>query len=190
MSKRKSLSLALAACLLLLVAPSARASIFTGTCVLNLTFNFESPIRSVAVNGGRDIGYDISVSPAADLSPLDGGSQPCVVDTNALNPFRPTTATGSGRAIAWTCEAAAGSGSWDQAWFPDPAHVDAAHSIFGTWGNWVMVLNNASLSFTGHMNLTVASSDATKLSTCETSGISSLRMTGVMHFQDPEMPPI
>jgi hypothetical protein len=184
------LSVALASCLLLLVAPVARGSVFTGTCVLNLTFNFDSPIKAAALSQGRNVSYSISASPAADLNPLDGGSQPCVVDTNALNPFRPTDASGSGQAIAWTCEAAAGTGSWDQSWTPDPVSVSGAHAITGTWGNWHMVVNNASLSFTGSMDLTVAASDATKLSQCAGAGISSLRMTGVMHFQDPEMPPV
>ena len=185
--RRKLAVVAISSVLFFNFAP-ARAAIFTGTCVMNLDFEFSTPIRSAtsfAAAERRSTSYNIGGFGAADLNPLTDRFESCVVDNDPLNPFKVTSASGDGNAIAWYCEAAAGSGSWTQDWDPDPGAVVGSHTIAGTWGNWVMVVSDPTLNFTGTINLTVAPSDETKLRDCELNGISNLRMTGVMHFQDP-----
>lgn len=189
MSTRKTLVIVLCVLLLAALAPAARAGVFTGTCALNVTFNFDTPVRSITSTQARmATSYNVNAGDAADLNPLKAGSQGCAINASPLDPFRGTSASGGGSAISWTCEAVAASGSWDQQFHPDPDPVSGSHTIAGTWGNWVMFVNNPSLSFTATINLTVAPADAGKLAQCETNGITSLRMTGVMHLQDPEVP--
>jgi hypothetical protein len=188
MAKRPFL-LALVVCLFWNVTP-AHATIFTGTCAIALDFEFSSPIRSITSASAprASTSYEASIRGAADLQPIEPGIQACIVDNTPTSPFKGTFGFASGNAISWTCEATAGSGSWQQDWVPDPGVVFGVHTIAGTWGNWVMVVNNESLSFTGTANLTVAPADETKLADCERSGISNLSMVGVMHFQDPPPP--
>jgi hypothetical protein len=194
MSWRKALVITVASTLLGAIAPPASAGVFTGTCVLNFSFEFGTPVRSVTslTAAGPSapealMTYDVTAYTGADLNPLKAGSQSCAMDVEPLDPFRETAAFGSGDALSWTCEEAAGTGSWHQDFYPDPDSVDGAHVLTGTWDNWVMVVNNPTLSFTGTINLTVAPADVGKLAQCETNGISSLRMIGVMHLQDPEV---
>jgi hypothetical protein len=193
MPYRKLLLAALVSALFATAAPSANATVFTGTCVLDLQFQFSDAIRSarnvigVGHTAQAVTTYDITATSAADMDPTKAGSQACTMDVTPLDPSRETAAWGSGQALSWTCEATAGTGSWHQDFYPDPASVTGSHAIGGTWGNWVMFVNNQSLNFTGTINLTVAPSDAAKLAQCETTGITDLRMTGVMHLQDPEV---
>lgn len=184
MFKRMALIL-LAVSTIALGAPApANATVFTGSCALNLTFSFHTRVRP-ASSLQTAVGYDVTATSARDLDPLAAGSQPCVVDTDALNPFRTTDAAGSGNSLAWTCEFASGTGSWNQSWTPDPAPLFGSHTISGPWGDWTLIVNSPSLNFAGVAHLTVDPADATSLAQCETGGISSLRMTGVMYFQDP-----
>jgi hypothetical protein len=187
---KKPLVLALVACFLVNISPPARASIFTGTCALRLEFSFDTPVQSLTapVERAAAPSYQASIAGAADFNPLAPGVQACVVDNTPTSPFKGTSGFLSGTAIAWACEAAAGSGTWEQDWHPDPGAVFGAHTIAGTWGNWVVAVNNSNLSFTGTANLTVAPEDEAKLAECELGGISDLSMVGVMHFQDPPPP--
>jgi hypothetical protein len=186
---KKPFALALIVCLFWNIAPPARATIFTGTCAVALDFEFSAPIRSVtsatAPQPKAAASYEVSIFGLTDLNPLTGGVEACVVDNTPTNPFKRTFGSASGNAIAWNCEETLGSGTWQQDWDPDPGAVFGAHTIAGTWGNWVMVVNNDSLSFTGTMHLTVAPEHATKLAECETNGMTHLSMVGIMHFQDP-----
>ncbi|HEY7873795.1 MAG TPA: hypothetical protein VIG64_01605 [Actinomycetota bacterium] len=196
MSTRKLLVISVISLLLTGVAPSARAGIFTGTCAVNVTFTFGGPIYSATAgilpgdarpSEALSMPYDVEMTGAADLNPLKAGSQACTMDVDPLDPFRDTFASGGGTAVSWTCEEAVGFGSWQQHFEPDPGPVVGSHAIAGPWGNWTMVVNNPGLTFTGTVHLTVAPSDSTTLAQCELGGITRLRMTGVMHLQDPEV---
>jgi hypothetical protein len=172
------------------IMPPARALVFTGTCVIGIDFEFSTPLRSVtnASAPRAATSYEASIYGAADLNPLAGGTQACVVDNTPTSPFKGTSGFLSGNAISWTCEAAVGTGEWQQDWDPDPGVVIGDHEIAGPWGGWVLAVHNADLSVTGTVNLKVAPADQTKLAECETRGISNLSMIGIMHFQDP--PPV
>ena len=186
MSRRRTLVALLAVSLLSALAPRADATIWTGSCALSLTFTFDQPVR--AANWGvRSPSYTVEANDARDLDPLSAGTQGCTINASPLDPFRATAAAGNGTATVWTCESTFGSGSWDQSFDPDPASTSGGHVITGTWGDWTMEVNSFALDFAGVINLTIDPSEAAKLATCETSGISSIRMVGTMHFQDPSV---
>jgi hypothetical protein len=190
---RKLVVIALCSVLVGALAPAARAGVFTGTCILNVAFTFDTPIRSVTSGtasgpeAAMAVGYEVSASNGADVNPVKAGQQGCVIDVDPLDPFRGTAASGGGTAVSWTCEDVVAGGSWNQEFFPDPDPMFGSHTIVGTWGNWVMEVHNPSLTFTATINLTVAPSDVRKLQECETNGITELQMVGVMHLQDPEV---
>lgn len=182
------LSLHVALLSLVPTAP-ANAGIFTGTCVLNVTFQFFSP-----VNGTTSApSYSVSISPsAADFDPLWSGTQPCAVSGD-VSPARTTVGGGSGSSTIWSCGAVLASGDWDQSWFnrsgnAGPPSLNGSHTITGTWDNWEMVVRNPSLSFTGNIHLTLSPFENSKALGCAGGGITSLTMIGVMVFQDPEVP--
>jgi hypothetical protein len=177
---KKTALLGMVASLLAFGAPQANATIFSGACAIGLTFQFSRPVTAIP----STVSYDVSSSAPAGLT-LSNGS--CLTDTNPLQPFRPTSASGSGEAVSWSCEAVVGFGSWQQSFNPDPPPMEGVHSIHGTWGNWTMVVRNSALNYTGEMALTVDPFDAAKAAQCASGGISSLRMVGVMHFQDPTL---
>ncbi len=169
-------------------APPARASLWSGTCALDVTFSFSSPVRSP--NPGSltvtTPTYSISVAPAVDLNPLTSTAEPCAVTLSGTNPFRSTSVSAGGSSAFWTCEEANAGGSWNQAWDGSPPSVSGSHVISGGPNVWTMVVHNSpSLTFVGTMQLTVHRDDAAKLAQCELGGITSLKMTGVMVFQDP-----
>jgi hypothetical protein len=66
-----------------------------------------------------------------------------------------------------------------------PAVSDGSHNLAGTWGSWILVLENVDLSFTGVVVLTVHPDDAAKLATCGGAGFTSLKMIGHEIAQDP-----
>jgi hypothetical protein len=183
MPLKRALLLPLTVCLLATSAPAAHATIFTGVCVMSLTISFQPALTAQP----RSIDYDLDGRSATDLDPLTSGTQGCAVDTGALSPFKSTSAFGTGHSILATCESFAGTGSWYQSWNPDPGAVDAAHSLSGTWGQWTLVTNTASLNYTGEMELVISPFAASKTAQCASGGVSSVDLIGVMHFQDPEL---
>lgn len=188
--KRRWFAVGLILSLLWNAAP-ARADIYNGACALRLDFTFSRPIFSnTKPNPNRSVmTYTVDISGAADLDPSQTGMQACTVTNFPLTLFKRTFGSGSGQAILWNCDVASGFGTWYQDWEPATSAVFGTHTIGGTWGNWAIVVVNESLQFTGTINLTASPSDAAKLATqCRTTGITSLSMTGVMHFQDPSVP--
>ena len=182
MVRRIVTCVAVAAAVAVTAAP-AEAAAWNGSCALNVTFNFTSPVLRAGLTVTRP-SYTISVTPAADLNPLTGVSEPCEVAPGGLSPFRETSVTAGGTSSLWTCEATDAGGTWNQSWNPSPPAVSGSHVITGGPGGWTMVLHNSpTLTFVGVMHLVVHPSDALKLAQCEVSGMSSLRMTGVLEFQ-------
>lgn len=165
------------------VAP-AQAFPYTGSCALTLTFSFSSPVHGAAGSVSRP-GFSISVSPTTDLNPLTGAWEPCLISFSGINPWRTTWVTAGGSSGAWTCEATLADGSWNQGWTPSPDYMDGNFVLTGGPDGWTMVIHNDPyLSFFGKMELTVHPDDATKLAACETTGISTLKLTGTLTFQD------
>jgi len=182
----RSFLVVIAVVALMVPSSSAHASLWGGTCELDVTFTFSSPIRRLDPLALTRPGYSISVAPAVDLDPLTGGSQPCAVTLSGTNPFRETSVSASGTSTLWTCEAANADGSWTQGWNGSPPSVNGSHLITGGPDAWTMVVHNSpSLTFAGTMELVIHPDDAGKLAQCELNGVSSLKMTGVMVFQDP-----
>lgn len=159
--------------------PTSSADIWTGSCALTLKFSFDSPVRSVTAKVLTAPGYAISATAGT-----------CVVSLDFLNPLRSTSIGGGGSSVMWTCESVLGSGSWDQSWSPDPPAVSGFHILSGSWGAWTLVVNDGSLNFAGTISLTLHPLDAAKTVQCVTSGITSVRMTGVMVFEDPRLEPM
>lgn len=185
MLRRTIVVMCAVAALLASAVPPVNAGLYSGTCVLKVTFNFNSPVKTLNTAPG----YSVSVSPAADVDPTWSGQQPCAVSLDPLSPARETSVSASGSSSIWACGGVLASGSWDQQWTDEsgsasPSAVFGSHTITGTWGAWTLEVRNSSLSFVGVAELTVDPSDATKASRCP-SGFSSLTMTGVMAFQDP-----
>ena len=169
-------------------SPSAQASLWSGTCALTLTFNFSSPVRSPdALNLTVSTpSYSISVAPFTDLNPLTGAWEACAISLSGLDPFRETWVSAGGSSTVWTCEATDAGGTWNQSWYPSPPSVFGSHVITGGPDGWTMLVHNSpSLTFVGSIELTVHPDDALQLARCEVSGMTSLRLMGVMVFQDP-----
>jgi hypothetical protein len=161
-------------------APQAQANVFSGVCAVGLTFQFDRPVTAVPA----PVHYDIFAGAPRGVTLANG---PCVSDVEPLSPFRNMSASGSGDAVTWSCEAVVGLGSWEQSFNPDPPPMFGSHTITGTWGDWTMVVRNAQLNYTGEIQLTLDPFDAAKSAQCAAGGISTLSMTGVMHFQDPSL---
>jgi hypothetical protein len=168
--KTRVCAIALCAALVGAIATPANASVWTGACVISVTFNFTSPVEAV----GTSPDYTLSGS---------GGL--CGVSLDVFNPTRTTLIDGGGSSRSWTCGSTVGEGTWDESWNPNPPAVFGNHLITGTWGDWTIVVSNSSLSFAGVAEMTVDPSDAGKLVQCARTGISSLKMIGVLTFQDP-----
>jgi len=166
-------------------AAPARAAPWGGTCALDLTFTFATRVKSVSLSPlvVTAPGYSIAVAPAADLDPQTGADEACAVELSALDPFRETAVTSAtGSSTVWTCEATEGEGTWTQSWDPSPPAAQGFHTIAGGGGAWTMTFTNAPATFAGAMKLTVHPDDAAKLAACPTTGILSLKTTGVMVF--------
>lgn len=187
--KRRLLIAALVVCLTQMGLSPARANVvWTVGCTLVVTFNFSSPVK--AANTAPD--YTVSVAPAADLDPMWAGSQPCVATFSGTQPGRTTSVIVSDtQTTLWTCGAVVSAGRWEQSWRDqsgtlDPPAVSGRHFLTGTWGSWVMELENLDLSFFGVMGLTVHPDDAGKLATCASGGgFTTLKMIGHEVVQDP-----
>jgi len=164
----------------------AQAGTWVGACALDVTFNFTTPVRAtnaVALTVSRP-NYSISVAQAKDLDPLTGGVQACHVSPALLAPFRSTWAWGGGESWVWTCEVTDAGGTWNEGWSSSIPLVYGSHVIEGGPGGWSMTVHDSpSLRFVGTMELTVHPDDAVKLAQCRTSGMTSLKMTGILTFQ-------
>ena len=150
--------------------PSANASIWGGACTLSLEFFFNSPVRATAT---------------APSYSVDASGSTCTSSADLSRLVFQTFGGGNGSSILWSCDATAAEGSWSQGFSSGLPPVGGSHVITGTDGAWVLVALDSDLTFAGIAELTVAPSDATKLATCHTSGMSSIAMTGVMEFVDP-----
>lgn len=171
---------------LLATAAPASAAEWSGTCALTLTFNFETPVRAATPQWLTTPDYTITVAPAADLSANTPVVEPCAVSLTGTNPFRRTWVTASGTSDWWTCESTVASGTWSQGWYTSPSTIIGSHLVNGGPEAWTMVVHNwPTLSFVGTIDLTVHPDHAQRLAQCETSGISSLKMIGIMKFQYP-----
>lgn len=151
-------------------APSASASsLVHGECVVNLTFDFDSPVKSTLT------------SPTYSLSGL--GQCFTLLNTD-LDPT--TSVVGSGSSTVWSCGATLAGGTWDQSWDPAPSAIAGVHSITGTWGAWEIVVQAPGYLGVGEFTTRADQpSEALKVTKCATSGISKIKMTGVLSFQDP-----
>lgn len=179
---RKSSVAIVCAVLVLGFTPSAHAILASGACVFTVTFNFDTRVHSSA---NQLTHPDYTVSGGNPVPPL---SSSCAIPLTALNdPLNDTGMVGFGDSTIWTCEATVAGGTWDQDWEGAiPSIENGAHKIAGSWGAWEMVLWDLSpTAYVGSMTLTVHPDDVTKLSTCQSSGIRSLKMVGIMVFQDP-----
>ncbi len=76
-----------AVALLATVAPPARASLWTGSCVLRITVNFNSAVR-VPFSAPS---YSLDVAGVQDLDPLTTGTQPCATTMTGTQVFHPTS---------------------------------------------------------------------------------------------------
>lgn len=164
----------------------AQAATWAGACALDVTFNFTTPVRApnaLAQTVSRP-NYSISVAQSKDLNPLTGAVEACHVSPAVLAPFRSTWAWGGGTSSIWTCESTLASGTWNEGWSSSIPLVYGSHLIKGGPDGWSMTVHDdPSLRLVGTMELTVHPDDALKLAQCETSGITSLKMTGVLAFQ-------
>ncbi|MGH2684830.1 MAG: hypothetical protein ACRDJP_05110 [Actinomycetota bacterium] len=170
--RRRLLVVATTSIALLAPASPADAAIWSGACALDVTFTFQSPVRSGAIALSHP-GYNLSASGQ------------CAITLDIGNPLRTTAVIGSGTSDAWTCEAALGSGTWNQDFDPDPPDVLGSHRLDGVWDAWTLVVQDPGLTFLGVAELVVDPSQPDALVRCLTGGLTSLRTTGVMVFQDP-----
>lgn len=179
---------AIALAFLALFAPSAQASLWSGSCTVLVTIGFNSGIKATSLTAP---GYSLTLEPAVDLNPLAAGQQACAITLDPLEPLRSTSGGGTGSSTLWTCEFALGTGSWNQSWTdssgaPSPPSVfGASHLITGTWGAWTLVVNSPSLNFVGVAQLTTQAVENLKAPACAGAGVGSLTMIGEMVFQDP-----
>ena len=166
--------------------PQADAALWTGACLVNVRFNFTTPVRTY----GTAPDYSISVSSVADVDPTKSGTQGCAVTLDPLEIGRGTSVVANGSSTEWSCAAVVASGRWDQQWFDSsgsgsPPSMIGSHSMVGTWGHWTLALTDANLAVVGVAELTLAPGEATKLAQCPLIGFTSLGMTGTLVFQDP-----
>lgn len=175
-SVQRILATGVAVVLMWSATPPAQASIFSGSCPIQVNFTFESRVSGLPTLSAP--GYSVTISNYSGI--------PCVVAPDLAQPLRLTSGGGNGSSSIWTCEATLGQGSWSQSWGSGfPAVTSGSHLISGTWGSWTMLVRSSSLNFIGLAELTINPSQASGLVQCEQSGISSLSMIGTMVFQDP-----
>lgn len=176
----------IAALLLILhISTEARASLWSGACLVSVTFNFENNIR--LVDGAPD--YSVELEALADLDVMRPGMQGCMITLDALEPSRATSGGGSGSSSEWSCAAAVGSGSWEQSWTDgsgssSPPGFSGSHTITGSWNDWVLTVRNPSLNVVGVAHLS-APFDTQEVDRCVLVGLSEVTMVGVLLFQDP-----
>lgn len=166
--------------------PSANAALWTGSCILGLKLDFTSPVRMT----GTAPSYTITMEPTIDLDPTVSGVQPCVVTLDADQVSRSTSISASGSSTMWSCSSTLASGSWNQSWtdrhgFANPPTLFGSHTMTGTWNDWILGIDNAELSVLGVAHLSVQQQEHGKLADCAGGGFRTLRLNGVLVFQDP-----
>lgn len=180
-ARPKALGVALALLLVAGVASPARANLWSGACALQVAVTFDSPVRPPVAGPS----YEIEASGAADLDVTTSGLQACAI-TLGGSTFGATSATGRGAAVAWSCAETVAFGSWEQFFDAEgPAGFTGSHILTGPWGAWTLHVQNPALNVVGVGELTIHPADAGKTIGCGVGSIQSLRMVGVLVFQDP-----
>lgn len=183
MLRRLAVLVSISTFTLVVPAPGAQSLVWSGSCTLQLTFDFSSRIRSASSLVLTNPSYSISVSPV-DLDPLAGGTQGCLTSPTGL--LTTTNAWGGGSSLLWTCEGTLANGSWNQNWGSGPPHVAGSHLITGSGGSWTMEIHQLTgPTFVGTMELTVHPLSALSYANCPSAGVRSITMIGVLVFQDP-----
>ena len=72
--------------LVMAFVPQAGAALWSGACLVNVRFNFSTPVRAV----GTAPNYSVNVSSVADVDPLKSGTQGCAVTLDPLEIGRGT----------------------------------------------------------------------------------------------------
>ena len=166
--------------------PASGVSLWSAACALNLRFDFNSPIRAT----GTAPGYDLIVTASQDLDPQAGGLQTCASTVETAELLRSTIVDADGSSSLWSCSAVLASGNWDQEWVDSggdrsPPSLEGGHTIAGTWGDWQLVVRDQALTTVGVGQFTVDARDADLISDCPLVGVTTLRMTGAVFYQDP-----
>jgi hypothetical protein len=189
--RRRILFLTLAIAALIPAAPAASAQttgakvvVYTGTCQLRVTFHFNGPIGAGTLTHP---GYSLEVQPL-------GGVMPCQLSDDPLDPLRNTAVSASGNSTLFDCDTAVASGGWSQWWTkangtptPQPV-VGGRHKVFGTWDNWVIETEGASVvNFGGALYLHLDPLWAAQAAVaCSNGSLWELHTIGTQVFQDPQ----
>jgi hypothetical protein len=187
---RTFLAIVAAVCLLGPVDVASGATLWVGSCNIDLTLHFDTPVRG----NGTAPTYSIQLTPSlVDYAPdaVTGwpGNQNCLVEPlDPTQPQRESFGIGSGSSTIWTCATASSGGAFQQDFYDrnkslEPPSVSGQHFIAGTWGDWTFTLTGT--NFIGVAHLTTAPFENLKFLDCAKDGFSSLTMTGVMEFSDP-----
>lgn len=166
--------------------PVANAAFWTGSCIVGLKLDFNSPVRLT----GTALSYSVTMEPIVDLDLTVSGAQPCLVTLDSDQVSRSTSVSASGSSTAWSCSATLASGGWNQSWtdrngVANPPTFFGSHTLTGTWNNWVLTIRDTSLSVIGVAHLSTQLQEATMLERCAGAGFTSIRMNGVLAFQSP-----
>lgn len=179
--RRRALGAVLALVLVTGGAPPARANLWTGSCLLQVTVSFDFPVRPPLASTS----YRIEAWGAADLDVTTSGLQSCAA-TLAGRAFSGTSVVGEGSAVVWSCTETVAIGSWDQSFDAEgPPNFVGTHVLTGPWGAWTLHVQSPSLNVLGVGELTLHPLDATKTLGCGVGSIESVTMVGVLAFQDP-----
>lgn len=182
---RRVASLTLAIVVIVSAAPSAKADLINGVCLLDVTIEF-----------------DFDPTPTDDSPPytisIDDAVSWCKLDTlqTTLTGGGGTAGSATGTLSSVQCGILAGTGTWDQEFGGlVPPVVDGAHVVTGTWEAATMVVASTAPDlgrFAGVVELlphpAELDANATKTADCALGGsVSSVRMLGVQAFTDPEV---
>lgn len=161
----------------------ADAIVWSGSCALNVRFNFSPYVTSVASDPGwvSNPDYWLTVTPAVDLNPLTGIKESCAATLTGVPPFVPTSVSAEGTTATWSCEGVLGSGGWTQSWNGAIADVYGTHTITGSPESILLTITSfPAASFVAEMELAVV--DPLRQAQCHIGSILSLQTTGVMEF--------
>jgi hypothetical protein len=166
----------------------AGADAWSGSCVLDLQFQFNQLVLLSGTRAGYTIG--VSAPTDADLDKGWSGTQACVTSLDPTDPIRRTvvTNTGSSGNTEFSCSLVHSWGGWNQSWFDrsgdaNPGNIAGSHLLVGTWDDWTMRIEAP--NFVGVVELRVHPDDIGRVGDCRGVGLAFLKMRGVMYFQDP-----
>lgn len=181
--KRTGVLVAMLAVAMLTAAVPARANLFSGTCLLNVTISFPGKLKIAPTSN-----YAVTVTPAVDLDGGTSGDQSCAATFTGLEPRRKTTVTVDEDTInsSLSCLLFDASGEWTQSFTPaTPPQVTAApYHITGSPAAPIIDILSDDGAFIGAIVM-VAPFFALDATACSGSGISSVSYTAVQVFQDP-----